>query len=87
MVDAVARRFEGVPIKAVIGGFHLTGLPPFSGIAGSRQEVREIAAALLAYPVDTVYTGHCTGAKAFGVLKSVMGERIADLRTGTRLEI
>ncbi len=87
MVDAVARSFEGVPIRAVIGGFHLTGLPPFYGMSGSRREVREIAAALLAYPVERVYTGHCTGAKAFGVLQSVMGERIVDLRTGSRIEI
>ena len=87
MVDAVAGRFPGVPIKAVIGGFHLTGLPPLNGIAGSKEEVRAVAAALLAYPVETVYTGHCTGEAAFAVLESVMGERIVDLRTGTRLEI
>ena len=86
MVDAVAQSFEGVPIQAVIGGFHLTGLPPFHGIAGSREEVREIAAALLDYPVERVYTGHCTGDKAFSVLQSVMGERIVDLRTGSRIE-
>jgi 7,8-dihydropterin-6-yl-methyl-4-(beta-D-ribofuranosyl)aminobenzene 5'-phosphate synthase len=87
MVDAVIERFPGVPIEAVIGGFHLTGLPPFSGLAGSKEEVREIAAALLAYPIATVYTGHCTGEAAFAVLKSVMGERIVDLRTGARVEI
>ncbi len=87
MVAAVVERFPGVPVKAVIGGFHLTGLPPLNGIAGSKDEVRAIAAALLAYPVETVYTGHCTGEAAFAVLRSVMGERIVDLRTGDRIEI
>lgn len=87
MVDAVVERFPGVPIKAVIGGFHLTGLPPLNGIAGSKEEVRAIATALLVTPIETVHTGHCTGAKAFGVLKSIMGERIVDLRTGDRVEI
>ncbi len=87
MVDAVVERFPGVPVEAVIGGFHLTGLPPLNGIAGSKDEVRAIAAALLAYPVETVYTGHCTGEAAFAVLRSVMGERIVDLRTGDRVEI
>ena len=87
MVDAVVERFPGVPIRAVIGGFHFIGLPPLNGIAGSREEVRAVAAALLAYPVETVYTGHCTGEAAFAVLKAVMGERIVDLRTGARLEI
>ena len=87
MVDAVVERFPGVPVEAVIGGFHLTGLPPLNGIAGSKDEVRAIAAALLAYPVERVYTGHCTGEAAFAVLRSVMGERIVDLRTGDRVEI
>ena len=87
MVDAVVERFPGVPIKAVIGGFHLTGLPPLNGIAGSKEEVRAIATALLVTPIETVYTGHCTGEAAFAVLESVMGERIVDLRTGDRVEI
>jgi metal-dependent hydrolase (beta-lactamase superfamily II) len=33
------------------------------------------------------YTGHCTAEKAFEALKSVMGEKIPALRTGTCLEI
>jgi metal-dependent hydrolase (beta-lactamase superfamily II) len=29
MVNTVARVFKGIPVKAVIGGFHLVGSPPF----------------------------------------------------------
>jgi 7,8-dihydropterin-6-yl-methyl-4-(beta-D-ribofuranosyl)aminobenzene 5'-phosphate synthase len=87
MVDTVAKKFEGVPIKAVIGGFHLISAPPLNFMAGSRREVEDLANSMLNYPVDVTYTGHCTGTKAFGVLKTVMGDRLRDMRTGSSFDI
>jgi len=87
MVDTVARVFEGIPVKAVIGGFHLVGSPPFNFMAGSRREVEDLAKKILDYPIDRTYTGHCTGTKAFAVLKTVMGEHITDLKTGSCFEV
>ncbi|VEN74240.1 7, 8-dihydropterin-6-yl-methyl-4-(Beta-D-ribofuranosyl)aminobenzene 5'-phosphate synthase [Candidatus Desulfarcum epimagneticum] len=87
MVDTVSREFEGVPVKAVIGGFHLISSPLFNSMAGDRREVEELGGSVLSYPVEMTYTGHCTGAKAFDVLKSVMGDRLTDIRTGTCFEV
>lgn len=87
MIDTVAKEFEGVLIKAVIGGFHLVVSPPFNFMAGTRKEVENLGKSVLNYPVEMTYTGHCTGAKAFKVLKSVMGDRIKDMRTGSCFEI
>ncbi len=87
MIDTVAKEFEGVPIKAVIGGFHLVASPPFNLMAGTRKEVENIAKSMLNYPVDVTYTGHCTGKKAFNILESVMGDRIKDMPTGSRFDI
>ncbi len=87
MVDTVAAEFKGVPIKAIIGGFHLVSLPPFNSLAGSREEVERLGKTVLEYPIDQTFTGHCTGTKAFAVLKGVMGDRITDLVTGSRFEI
>ena len=87
MIDTVAREIKGIPIKTVIGGFHLVSTPPFNFMAGSRKEVEELAKAVLDYPVEMTYTGHCTGTKAFSVLKKVMGDRIADIQTGSCFEI
>jgi metal-dependent hydrolase (beta-lactamase superfamily II) len=36
--------------------------------------------------VGTTWTGHCTGETAFAVLRESMGARVAEFRTGTRLE-
>ena len=87
MVDTVAREFKGIPIKALIGGFHLVAAPPFNFMAGSKREVEELAKSVLNYPIEMTYTGHCTGTKAFQILKDVMGERIADMQTGSCFEI
>jgi len=87
MVDTVAAAFKGVPIKAVVGGFHLMALPRLNIMAESRHDVETLARSLLAYPVESVYTGHCTGGRAFGILKSVMGDRIMDMRTGSCFEM
>ncbi len=87
MIDTVAREFEGVPIKAVIGGFHLVASPPFNFMAGKRKDVENIGKSVLNYPVEVTYTGHCTGKKAFNVLKSVMGDRIKDMQTGSSFDI
>jgi 7,8-dihydropterin-6-yl-methyl-4-(beta-D-ribofuranosyl)aminobenzene 5'-phosphate synthase len=37
--------------------------------------------------VDAVYTGHCTGDEAFGILKGVMGDKLGRLHTGARIKI
>jgi 7,8-dihydropterin-6-yl-methyl-4-(beta-D-ribofuranosyl)aminobenzene 5'-phosphate synthase len=87
MIDTVAKKFNGIPIKAVIGGFHLIGLPRRNTMAGSKSEIQNLARRILSYPVQSIYTGHCTGQKAYTVLKSVLGEKLRHLRTGTILEI
>jgi 7,8-dihydropterin-6-yl-methyl-4-(beta-D-ribofuranosyl)aminobenzene 5'-phosphate synthase len=87
MLDTVRRNFDGVPIKAVIGGFHLVASPPFNAMAGSRLEVEDLGRSVINHPVELAYTGHCTGTKAFRVLKGVMGERLRDIQTGACFEV
>lgn len=83
MLSTVTGQFPNVPIKAVIGGFHLIGLPLFNTMAGSKAEIRDLGRDLLKYPVERFYTGHCTGQKAYGVLKEVMAEKLHKFQTGT----
>ena len=83
MIDTVVRQFPGVPIKAVLGGFHLVGIPVLNTMAGSRREVADIGREMLKYPIDSVYTGHCTGARAYRILKRVMVEKLQYLPTGS----
>ena len=87
MIDTVAKKFTDVPVKAVIGGFHLVASPPFHFMAGKKKDVEHLGKSILNYPVEVTYTGHCTGKKAFNILKSVMGDRLKDMRTGSTFNI
>ncbi|EPI3549923.1 MBL fold metallo-hydrolase [Vibrio vulnificus] len=87
MVDTAVSYFPGERIKAVVGGFHLVGLPLFDSIGGTKQEIKDLGLALLQYPIDKLYTGHCTGKKAYGLLKEVLGERLEAIPTGSCINV
>ncbi len=87
MVKTVVDQFPDVPVKAVVGGFHLIGNPVFKTMGGSKSDVQAIGTEMLDYPVDRYYTGHCTGEKAYAVLKGVMGDRLQSIATGTAIEV
>jgi 7,8-dihydropterin-6-yl-methyl-4-(beta-D-ribofuranosyl)aminobenzene 5'-phosphate synthase len=87
MADTVNRKFSGIPIKAMIGGFHQILLPLFNTMAASRSEVERLGESILKYSAEKVYTGHCTGQKAYRILKSVMGDRLSSITTGSVIEI
>jgi 7,8-dihydropterin-6-yl-methyl-4-(beta-D-ribofuranosyl)aminobenzene 5'-phosphate synthase len=82
MIDAAHARFPGRLIRGVIGGFHLGGVPGKRLLAESDAKVRLVGEGLLERGVRMTWTGHCTGERAGRVLKDVMGERVAFLRTG-----
>ena len=87
MIQTVTKKFPGIPVKATIGGFHQILLPVFDTMAASRSEVEELGESLLQYPIEKIYTGHCTGQKAYRILKQVMGDRLHSLHTGSVIEI
>lgn len=87
MIETVTDRFPGRPVKGVIGGFHLMGLPPFGLLGPSKRKIAGLGKAMLGSTGACYYTGHCTGRRAFGVLKRVMAERLAPIVTGTQLEL
>ena len=63
----------------LIGGFH------FMKIEDERI-LRSAAEKLLSYPA-VYYTGHCTGQKQYDYLKTIMGERLHYIASGTMLEL
>ncbi len=87
MIDTVEKEFSGIPIKAVVGGFHLVGLQKTNSAADSESEIQRIAHKILTYSIRKVYTGHCTGRHAYAALKSVLGARLLHLQTGAVLQL
>jgi 7,8-dihydropterin-6-yl-methyl-4-(beta-D-ribofuranosyl)aminobenzene 5'-phosphate synthase len=87
MVETASAEFPGVPVKAVVGGFHLAKLPPFRGMSESERTVADVGRAVLATGIETTWTGHCTGRKAFEVLRAAMGDRVREIHTGSRIDL
>ena len=82
MIAAVKQSFPSVPIKAVFGGFHLMALPPFNFMSTTKTEVKDLGQQILDRVPGEIFTGHCTGTHAFGLLKQVMGSQLESLFTG-----
>ena len=87
MIETAIELFPNCRIKAVVGGFHLVGLPVFNGIGGTKDDIKALGKALSEYPIEKFYTGHCTGMKAYHLLKEVLDDRLEHLPTGRRVEI
>jgi 7,8-dihydropterin-6-yl-methyl-4-(beta-D-ribofuranosyl)aminobenzene 5'-phosphate synthase len=87
MLDAVLEHFPGQTIKAVFGGFHLIDLPLINSMAGSKGDIEELGKAILKYPIEKVYTGHCTGIKAYRILKEVMGAKLEYFAAGDKAAV
>ncbi len=87
MVSTVSERFPGERIKAVVGGFHLMGVPGLDATGETREATQALAQAMQHMPVDSWWTGHCTGHRAFEVLQAVLGAKLREVHTGTSLAV
>ena len=78
IINEVARTFPDKEVHAIIGGFHLYNK--------SAAEVREFAKRVKETGIQYVCTGHCTGDKAYAILKEELGDKLHQLRCGLVME-
>ena len=78
IIEAVTKEFPNGFIKAVFGGFHLSGQ--------SSKEVERLGKQMYNFHIGKIYTGHCTGIKAYLILKSFLGAKVEYLATGSRID-
>ncbi|MCG7499751.1 MBL fold metallo-hydrolase [Vibrio sp. Of7-15] len=87
MIETAYSLFPNEKIKGVVGGFHLVGLPLFNTLGGNHTDITLIAETLKQYPITKMYTGHCTGTKAYKILKTVLHDKINYFPTGSSVTI
>ena len=80
-VDNIIREVQeacpGTSIYAMVGGFHLFKTPA--------EEVRALAGRIRETGIQRLYTGHCTGQKAFDILREELGDAVVQLYTGMEI--
>ena len=79
IVKEIEAAFPGKKIYALLGGLHLFRYPD--------ERIRAFAERLRELNVQKIYTGHCTGDRAYGILRDVLGERAEQMHTGMTIEI
>ncbi len=66
-------------IKALVGGLHL--------FRSSDETVRALAERVKETGIEKIYTGHCTGERAFSILKEELGDRVEPILTGLQIRL
>ena len=79
IVNEAAQVYPGKKILAMIGGFHLFNK--------SDEYVRAFAHRLEEAGALHIYTGHCTGQKAWNILHEELGDKVHALSTGLVFEL
>lgn len=87
IIETVRNRFPREKIKAIVGGFHLVRIPLIKILGPSQEEINILIKKIRDENIERVYTGHCTGEKAFKKLKDILGSNISYISTGTELNI
>lgn len=78
IINEVSEAFPDEKIYALIGGFHL--------YKASETDVRNLAQRIENTGIEKIYTGHCTGEKAFAILKNELGDKAHQLYCGLEIE-
>ncbi len=86
MVETVRAQMPDIPIRALIGGFHMVN-PADRKLSENPEVVVSLANTLVSLGVSEIYTGHCTGAEGYALLKKELGERIDSLYTGREINL
>lgn len=79
VIREAADAFPGKKVYAVTGGFHLH--------EREDDEVRALAGRIRETGVEKIYTGHCTGGKAYRILQKELGDKAEQLYAGKVIEI
>ncbi|MEG2454841.1 MAG: MBL fold metallo-hydrolase, partial [Oscillospiraceae bacterium] len=83
IVKGILAQFPGKKVRALVGGFHLMGLPGISTLGVSPGIVKNLACWLTdELGVQKIYTGHCTGIPAYDLLKAERPDQIHSLTIG-----
>lgn len=77
IIRETAAAYPDKKIYAMIGGFHLYHTAD-EGVRALAERIRQTG-------IEKIYTGHCTGERAFAILKEELGEQVNQLWTGMEI--
>jgi 7,8-dihydropterin-6-yl-methyl-4-(beta-D-ribofuranosyl)aminobenzene 5'-phosphate synthase len=79
IVEAALRAFPGLPLRAIVGGFHLASC--------GDEELAGVARALAELAPQRVLCAHCTGLRGFASLSAALGNRLSWIHCGAKIRL
>lgn len=79
VMHAARRDFPGVPLHALMGGYHLSG--------GNEKIIDQTVTDLGQFDLDLILPGHCTGWRAVNKLEQAYGEKVVPIAVGMTAEM
>lgn len=87
MANIALKKFPGKSIDAIIGGFHLIGIPILNTLGKTKEEIISIGHELNQMPIRSIYSCHCTGSKGYRILNSVLKDKLHAFPTGKKISL
>lgn len=84
ILNTVRSLWKGVPVLAVIGGFHLMGSST-KKLCCTAEFVQKTVQEIKKMDIGSIFTCHCTGLKGYELLKSGLKDQIQYFQTGEEL--
>lgn len=79
IINEVAQTFPDKKIYGLVGGFHLFNK--------TEEEIRALGMQIKQTDIPYVCTGHCTGGRAYAILKEELGARLHGMQVGFTIEV
>lgn len=79
IIKEVSKAFPDKKIYAMVGGFHL--------FEKTDEEVEAFAGRVENTGIEHIVTGHCTGDRAYAILKERLGDKVEQLHVGLEINV
>lgn len=85
MLETVKECWYGIPVLAIVGGFHFMGSNP-KNLGCSADYITAQARALKLSNAEKIYACHCTGFKGFDIMDEILGDKLMYIGGGEEID-
>lgn len=85
MLETVKQNWYGIPVLAIVGGFHFMGSNPKT-LGCSSEYITAQARALKLSNAEKIYACHCTGFKGFDIMDEALGDKLMYIGGGEEID-
>ncbi len=86
IINDAKKRFKDTPVTTFVGGLHMRGRKATT-LNCKPSYIKEVIGILNSYNIKKLYTSHCTGYKAYGIIKKYFKQELHYFSSGVVFEV